>query len=61
VTGVSFLVQSNCCSICFLYVYRHLFFRLGNFSSMVLLRMFSVHGAETFPSSIPVIIRLVFS
>jgi hypothetical protein len=58
IRGLSFLVQSVWCSVGFLYVYDQLFFRLGEFSSMILLKMFSGPlSREPLFSFIPIIFR----
>jgi hypothetical protein len=55
--GFSFLVQSILCPICFLYIYGQLF-RLGKFSSMILLKTFSdLLSWESSLSSISIILR----
>jgi hypothetical protein len=56
--GFSFLVQSIWCSVSFFYAYRHLLLRLGKFSFMILLKIFSGPWIlKLSPSSIPVILR----
>jgi hypothetical protein len=56
--GISFLVESIWSSVGFLYVYGHLF-RLGKFSSIILLKIFTGPLSWESPfSSIPIILRL---
>jgi hypothetical protein len=56
--GISFLVSSVWFSVDFLYVYGH-FFRLGKFSSVILLKMFTGPLSwESSLTSIPIIFRL---
>jgi hypothetical protein len=59
--GISSLDQFVWCSVRFLYVYGHLFFMSGKFSSMILLKMFTDPlNWESSHSSTPIILRLVF-
>jgi len=56
--GFSFLVQSIWSSVGFLYAYGSSFFRLGKFSSMILLKIFiGPLSWESSLSSIPIILR----
>ena len=58
VGGFSFLVQSNLCSVSFLYVYRNFFFRMRKFSPMLRFKIFSGPCARnSLSSSIPIILR----
>jgi hypothetical protein len=56
--GISFLVQSIWISVSFLYVHGISFFRLGKFSSIILLMIFTGPLSwESMLSSVPIILR----
>jgi hypothetical protein len=56
--GISFLVQYIWRPIGLLYIYGHLFFRLGKFSSIILLKIFTGPLSwDSLLSFIPIVLR----